>query len=230
MRIQSLFAGLPLLATLALSACGKADATPPPATPTTSATPDTAAAAPVANGAAPAAPAVASAPAAPATPATPVAAVPTPATPPATAGEITVGQAPPDFTANDQDGKPVHLAELKGKPVVVYFYPKDETPGCTKEACSFRDAWSDLSKKGVVIIGISTDTEKSHKEFATHHKLPFVLVSDPKGEIAAKFGVPVEGGYTKRESFVVGVDGNVKKIYRKVDVTHHAAEIAADVK
>jgi peroxiredoxin Q/BCP len=148
--------------------------------------------------------------------------------PVAAATEVTVGQPPPDFTATDQDGKPVHLADLKGHAVVVYFYPKDETPGCTKEACSFRDAWVDLQKKGVVIIGISTDSAASHKAFATNHQLPFTLVSDPDGVIAAKYGVPVTLGFTKRQSFVVGADGNVKKIYRSVDVTKHAQEIAQD--
>jgi peroxiredoxin Q/BCP len=147
---------------------------------------------------------------------------------PAAATEVTVGQPPPDFTSTDQDGKAVHLADLKGHPVVVYFYPKDETPGCTKEACSFRDAWVDLQKKGVVIIGISTDSAASHKAFASNHQLPFTLVSDPDGVIAAKYGVPVTLGFTKRQSFVIGVDGNVKKIYRSVDVTKHAQEIAQD--
>ncbi len=146
----------------------------------------------------------------------------------AAATEVTVGQPPPDFTAPDQNGKPVHLAELKGHPVVVYFYPKDETPGCTKEACSFKDAWTDLQKKGVVIIGISADSADSHKAFASAHQLPFTLVSDPDGVIAAKYGVPMTMGFIKRQSFVVGPDGNVKKIYRSVDVTKHAQEIAAD--
>ena len=144
------------------------------------------------------------------------------------ATDVTVGQPPPDFTSTDQDGKPVHLADLKGHPVVVYFYPKDETPGCTKEACSFRDAWTDLQKKGVIIIGVSTDTADSHKAFAKNHQLPFVLVSDSSGEIAKKYGVPVDEGYTKRQSFVVAPDGTLKKIYRKVDVTKHAQEIAQD--
>jgi thioredoxin-dependent peroxiredoxin len=164
---------------------------------------------------------------------------PTPSTPttsnataaaatPGAATEVTVGQPPPDFTATDQDGKSVHLADLKGHPVVVYFYPKDETPGCTKEACSFRDAWVDLQKKGVVIVGISTDSAASHKAFASNHQLPFTLVSDPDGVIAAKYGVPVTLGFTKRQSFVIGADGNVKKIYRSVDVSKHAQEIAED--
>ena len=206
-----------LLSVASLAAC--AESSPPPATAptaTTSAPSSTAAAPPP-----PPAPTAVS----PAATAPAAAAMPTPAT---TAADLAVGQAAPDFTATDQDGKSVHLADLKGHSVVVYFYPKDETPGCTKEACSFRDAWVDLKKKGVIIIGISTDTQASHKAFAEHHKLPFVLVSDPNGDIAKKYGVPVEEGYTKRESFVLGPDGTLKKIYRKVDVTKHAQEIAQD--
>lgn len=153
------------------------------------------------------------------------------AAPPAPATtDLAVGQTAPDFTASDQDGKPVHLAELKGHFVVVYFYPKDETPGCTHEACSFRDAWSDLPKKGVVVIGISADTADSHKAFAKNHQLPFTLVSDPTGDIAAKYGVPVDAtkGYISRQSFVVAPSGALKKIYRKVDVTVHAQQIGED--
>jgi peroxiredoxin Q/BCP len=170
------------------------------------------------------------------TPTSTAAATPTSTSTPTAAAipapELTLGQPAPDFTTTDQDGKPVHLADLKGHPVVVYFYPKDETPGCTHEACSFRDAWVNLQKKGVIVIGISTDTADSHKKFAQNHQLPFTLVSDPKAEIAAKYGVPVEnqGGesYVHRQSFVVAPDGTLKKIYRKVDVKVHAQEIAQD--
>jgi peroxiredoxin Q/BCP len=140
-----------------------------------------------------------------------------------------VGAPPPDFTATAQDGSTVHLAALKGKPTVVYFYPKDETAGCTKEACSFRDAWDALSKKGVILIGISADADDSHKAFTQHYKLPFLLVSDGEGKIAASFGVPFQGGHTARQSFVIGADGLVKKVYRKVDVAVHAQEILADL-
>jgi len=146
-----------------------------------------------------------------------------------TAAEIAVGSPAPEFDVKASDGTALKTSVLKGKPVVVYFYPKDETPGCTKEACSFRDAWDALAKKGVVLIGVSTDTDDSHKAFASHHKLPFLLVSDPDGKLARTFGVPVEEGYTSRQSFVIGADGNVKKVYRKVDVTVHAQEILADV-
>jgi thioredoxin-dependent peroxiredoxin len=156
-------------------------------------------------------------------------ATPTPQSTPAPAGELAVGSPPPDFTTTAQDGTKVHLAALKGKPVVVYFYPKDETPGCTAEACSFRDSWEALAKSGVVMIGVSADTDDSHKAFASHHKLPFFLVSDTDGKLAKSFGVPFHDGYTSRQSFVIGADGLVKKIYRKVDVTVHAQEIMADV-
>jgi peroxiredoxin Q/BCP len=142
---------------------------------------------------------------------------------------LTEGAPPPDFAATASDGTRIHLAALRGKPVVVYFYPKDETPGCTAEACSFRDAWNALSAKGVVLIGVSADSDESHRDFASHHKLPFLLVSDTSGAIARKFGVPVKEGYEARQSFVIGADGNVKKIYRTVDVPSHAAQIMANV-
>jgi peroxiredoxin Q/BCP len=170
------------------------------------------------------------------TPTSALAPTPTPTLTPAPApalapvpGDITVGSPPPDFTVTAQDGTVLHLAALKGKPVVLYFYPKDETPGCTKEACSFRDAWDALSKKGVVLIGVSVDTDDSHKAFAAHYKLPFLLVSDKDGKIASSFGVPLRDGYIARQSFVVGADGLVKKVYRKVDVTVHAQEIMGDI-
>jgi peroxiredoxin Q/BCP len=139
-----------------------------------------------------------------------------------------VGKPAPDFTAGAQDGSTVHLAALKGKSVVVYFYPKDETPGCTKEACSFRDSWDALSKTGAVLVGVSADTLESHKQFVAHWKLPFLLASDPDGSIGKLFGVPFEG-YHHRQTFVIGPDGNVRKVYRKVDVTVHAQQILDDL-
>lgn len=146
-----------------------------------------------------------------------------------TSGEVTVGKPPPDFTAKDHLGKDLTLSALKGKPVVVYFYPKDETSGCTAEAKSFRDTWKDLEKTGVTVIGISTDTLDSHKAFATHHGLPFHLVSDESGTIAKSFGVPNHLGFLSRQTFVIGADGNVKKIYRDVDVSKHVSEVLADL-
>ena len=170
-------------------------------------------------------PTPASAPASAATPAPPAPA-------PANAGsrEVAVGKPAPDFSAKAHDGMEIKPSALQGKPVVLYFYPKDETPGCTKEACAFRDAWKDLAATGVVLVGISTDTEESHKKFAEHHKLPFHLVSDPDGSIAKAYGVPNNGGFLSRHTIVIGADGNVKKIYRSVDVSKHASEVLADVK
>jgi peroxiredoxin Q/BCP len=144
-------------------------------------------------------------------------------------GEITEGKPPPHLKATAHDGTEIDLAALKGKPIVLYFYPKDETPGCTKQACAFRDAWSDLAKTNVVLVGISTDSLDSHKQFAEHHKLPFHLVSDADGAIAKAYGVPNNLGFLTRQTFVIGADGNVKKIYRTVDVSAHASQVLADV-
>jgi peroxiredoxin Q/BCP len=166
-------------------------------------------------------PAVASAPALAS--ASPSAAAAASATP-----DDLVGKPAPDITGTAQDGTPVHLAALKGKRVVVYFYPKDETPGCTKEACSFRDSWQDIARTGAVLIGISADTSDSHQAFAAHYKLPFLLLSDPDGKIGDSYGVPF-AGHHQRQTFVIGADGNVLKVYRKVDVTLHAAQVLEDL-
>lgn len=143
--------------------------------------------------------------------------------------ELAVGSEAPDFSAKSHDGKDVRLSGFRGRPVVVYFYPKDETPGCTKQACGFRDAWAEMDKKGVVLIGVSGDTDESHRKFAQNHKLPFSLVSDPDGKIAAQFGVPFRMGFASRHTIVIAPDGKVKKIYRDVDVTTHAKDVLADV-
>ena len=222
---SSAFHLLATLLPLTLAAVG-CQQTPPPGAPTTEAPVPSAAAA--ADTSAPPAATTAAA-----TTAAPAASTPPAPAADATAGDTSdplVGKPAPDFTAKTHDGKTLHLAALKGKPVVVYFYPADETPGCTKEACSFRDAWKELSATGAVMIGISTDNEASHKKFADHWKLPFNLVSDPKGEIAGKYGVPVQEKYIGRQTFVIGADGKVKKVYRKVNVGEHAAQVTADLK
>jgi peroxiredoxin Q/BCP len=152
----------------------------------------------------------------------------TPAAPENAAPDDLVGKTAPDFTGKAQDGTSVHLAALKGKRVVVYFYPKDETPGCTKEACSFRDAWQDIAKTGAVLVGISADSSDSHKDFVAHYKLPFLLLSDPEGKIGETYGVPFSGHH-QRQTFVIGADGKVLKVYRKVDVTVHASQILDDL-
>jgi peroxiredoxin Q/BCP len=150
------------------------------------------------------------------------------ASPAAAAADDLVGKPAPDFTAAAQDGTPVHLAALKGKTVVLYFYPKDETPGCTKEACSFRDSWDAIGKTGAVLIGVSADTLDSHKSFAAHYHLPFLLVSDPDGSVGRSYNVPFQGRH-HRETFVIGADGNVRKAYRQVDVSMHAQQILSDL-
>ncbi len=148
--------------------------------------------------------------------------------------EIAVGKPAPAFSVVASDGTAIDSAALKGKPIVVYFYPKDETPGCTTEACAFRDAWDKLEKSGVVLVGVSVDTDDSHKAFAAHHKLPFHLVSDPKLELAKRFGVASKetaklGVIIMRETVVIGKDGNVLKIYRTVDPAVHAGQIESDL-
>ncbi len=155
--------------------------------------------------------------------ATPTAAAPA-------SGDLVAGGAAPEFKAVAHEGTEVDLTKLRGKFVVLYFYPKDETPGCTKEACAFRDAFNELSKEGVVLVGISSDSVESHKEFASHHKLPFLLVSDPDKVIAKAYGVGSTFGFMSRQTFVVDKEGKIKKIYRSVDVAKHAQEILADVK
>lgn len=159
----------------------------------------------------------------------PAAAVSSPAPAIAMPAALAEGQPSPAFSLTASDGTTIDSAALKGKPIVLYFYPKDETPGCTTEACSFRDAWEKLAKSGVVMVGVSTDSDESHKAFAANHKLPFHLVSDPDGALAKKFGVPLNGTFMSRQTIVIGADGNVKHIYRTVDVGKHAAEISADL-
>ena len=145
-------------------------------------------------------------------------------------GALAVGQSAPDFEAVAHDGAAIRPSALAGKHVVLYFYPKDETPGCTKEACAFRDAWKDLEAAGVVLVGISTDAIDAHKKFAENHQLPFHLVSDADGSIAKAYGVPNRAGFLARHTIVIGPDGKVKRIYRSVDVAKHAAEVLADVR
>jgi peroxiredoxin Q/BCP len=198
----------PLLLLLSLAACTPAPSSPDPAAPS-------------------AAPLATPMPTAAATPtATPTATAAPTAT--ASSADPLVGQVAPDFTATAQDGSTVHIAALTGKPVVVYFYPKDETPGCTKEACSFRDAWAPLAKTGAVLVGVSADSLDSHKAFVAHWKLPFLLITDADGSIGKKYGVPF-ASYHQRQTIVIGADGKVAKVYRKVDVSQHAQEILADL-
>jgi peroxiredoxin Q/BCP len=146
------------------------------------------------------------------------------------------GQPAPDFSLRDAEGNSVRLADLRGKKVVLYFYPKDDTPGCTKEACSFRDQYSRFDDRGVVILGVSPDDEASHATFAARYSLPFRLLADPGAQVATAYGVWKEkNNYGKtsmgveRTTFLIDEQGNVRKIYPKVQVDGHIEEVLAEI-
>lgn len=137
------------------------------------------------------------------------------------------GAAAPAVTFPVHTGESISLASLRGKPVVVYFYPKDDTPGCTIEAQEIRDLHEELKRTGAVVIGVSADGRDSHRAFAEKHALPFLLASDESGEIAKAFGVALKNGRTARVSFVIGADGKVKKAFPRVTPKGHATELLA---
>lgn len=135
------------------------------------------------------------------------------------------GECAPDFEAKDQNGNPVSLISLRGRPVVLYFYPKDNTPGCTAEACSFRDSMTILSEHGIVVLGVSVDSEESHMKFASKHRLNFTLLSDPKKNIVRAYGVEGSFGKAERVTYVIGPDGIVKHVFEKVNTKTHATDV-----
>jgi peroxiredoxin Q/BCP len=143
---------------------------------------------------------------------------------PAAGSLLAVGSDIPDLTAPAQDGKLVRLRELKGKPVVIYFYPKDDTPGCTIEAKGIRDQYAELSSRAVV-LGVSADSLDSHKAFASKYELPFPLLDDTNHALANGFGVPLSNGKAKRVTFVIDAQGKVRKVFPNVDPSGHAAEL-----
>jgi peroxiredoxin Q/BCP len=145
-----------------------------------------------------------------------------------------VGATAPAFSAPDQSGKTVSLSDFKGKTVILYFYPKDDTPGCTVEACSFRDGQAGFKKKGAVIIGVSPDNAKAHTKFIEKFSLPFTLLSDGDHKIAEAYHVWVEKSMygrkymgMERSTFVIDPHGKLKAIYRKVKPAEHTAEVLA---
>ena len=145
---------------------------------------------------------------------------------------LKVGDKAPDFTAKDQDGKTISLHDYKGKKVILYFYPKDQTPGCTQEACNLRDNQATLQKSGYTTIGVSTDDVASHKEFQTKYSLPFPLVADVDKTINQKYGVWVEKERdgkkyfgTARTTFLIDEKGIITSIIDKVDTQQHAEQI-----
>lgn len=125
------------------------------------------------------------------------------------------GEPAPEVELLDQDGQQFRLSDHRGRPVVVYFYPKDETPGCTNEACTFRDEHAEFQRRGATVVGISDDDSASHRAFQRHHALPFSLLSDPRGDARKAFGVrKMFGIFPGRETFVIGPDGKVVRHIR----------------
>jgi thioredoxin-dependent peroxiredoxin len=150
---------------------------------------------------------------------------------------IEVGQAAPNFTLAADDGKKVKLSELKGTPVVLYFYPKDDTPGCTKEACAFRDRSAELKKLGAKVFGISPDEVESHVQFRDKFKLNFPLLADPDHAVAEKYGAWREKNmYGKktmgiqRSTYIIDADGNVAKVWKAVQVDGHDQSVIDSLK
>jgi peroxiredoxin Q/BCP len=142
------------------------------------------------------------------------------------------GDKAPNFTAKDQNGKIVSLSDFKGKNVILYFYPKDDTPGCTAEACSFRDNYQSMLNKGFEVIGVSTDDEKSHKKFETKYSLPFTLIADTDKSIVETYGVWVEKNMygkkymgTARTTFLINEAGIIDKIIDKVDTKNSSQQV-----
>ena len=144
------------------------------------------------------------------------------------------GDVAPNFTVTSSGGGKISLADFKGQNVILYFYPKDDTPGCTKEACAFRDHFAEFRKKGAVVFGVSTDPVKAHDKFVEKFKLPFTLLADEDKKIVAAYGVWGEKSFmgrkylgTHRVTFLIGSDGRIKKIWPLVKPEMHAAEVLA---
>lgn len=137
------------------------------------------------------------------------------------------GSKAPTFSAKDQNGKTRKLTDFKGKWLVLYFYPKDFTSGCTKEACSFRDNYSELNKLAT-IVGISADSTQSHKKFSKQHKLPFFLLSDPERKIIKDYGAKT-GIFARRFTYLIDPMGNIAKIYKTVKPNVHAQQVLIDI-
>ncbi|NJK38576.1 MAG: thioredoxin-dependent thiol peroxidase [Oscillatoriales cyanobacterium SM2_3_0] len=149
---------------------------------------------------------------------------------------LNLGDLAPDFTLPDADGNPVSLSDFQGKTVVLYFYPRDNTPGCTKEACGFRDRHPDYQAQNVVVLGISTDDAKSHTKFVTKYQLPFPLLTDAGGKVAESYGsyglkkfMGKEYMGISRHTFIIDPEGRIQKIYRKVKPEPHANEVLQEL-
>jgi peroxiredoxin Q/BCP len=142
------------------------------------------------------------------------------------------GSPAPDFTLTSDSGERVRLSQFRGRPVVLYFYPKDDTPGCTAQACGIRDVYGELEREGAVVLGVSPDDERSHVKFKRKYELPFTLLADADHHVAEQYGVWAEKKYMgrtywgiNRSTFVIGEDGNVKRVMHKVKPDTHADEV-----
>lgn len=149
---------------------------------------------------------------------------------------LAVGDSAPDFSAKTDGGGQVRLSDLRGQRVVLYFYPKDSTPGCTTEACAFRDAHEEFSAQNCAVVGVSTDSIKSHERFSTRHQLPFRLVSDPDHKISESYGAWRQKTLFGRQymgivrsTFVIGADGRIEATYDRVKVAGHIDEVLANL-
>lgn len=150
--------------------------------------------------------------------------------------QLTEGDVAPKFSALTNGGDSISLADFAGKPVVLYFYPRDDTPGCTKEACAFRDQFAAFRKKGAVVLGVSVDPVKSHDKFVEKFKLPFTLLADVDKKIVEAYGVWGQKSFMGRKylgvhrvTFLIGPDGRIKKIWPKVKPEEHATEVLAAI-
>jgi len=148
------------------------------------------------------------------------------------AKELTVGDSAPDLSLPDQQGKPVSIKSFRGKQIVLYFYPKDDTPGCTTQACGIRDVYGEFEQAGAVVLGVSPDDEASHVKFKDKYNLPFTLLADPDHRVADEYGVWAEKSFggkkyfgVERSTFVIAEDGTVKKVLRKVKPATHADDV-----
>lgn len=151
--------------------------------------------------------------------------------------EPRAGDRAPDFQLPSTEGKEISLRDFKGKDVILYFYPKDDTPGCTKEACAFRDSIGDLQKEGAVVLGVSTDSVESHEKFREKYNLNFPLLSDETSDVVKMYGMWKEKNLYGRRTwgvvrgtYWIGRDGRVRKVYKKVDPVMHAAQILEDLR
>ena len=147
---------------------------------------------------------------------------------------VSEGEQAPDFTATADAGERVSLSDFRGKPVVLYFYPRDDTPGCTTQACGIRDAYAEFERAGAVVLGVSPDSEKKHVKFKEKYNLPFTLLADPEHEVAERYGTWGEKRYmgktywgVQRATFLIAPDGTVAKVWPKVKPDTHADDVLA---